>query len=234
VLGLLISTASPRLQAITEFIALRTIVQNQEPLNVSEDKFIWRLAPNRKYSSALAYTAFFQGTTEVDYAKGLWKNWAPLKEKIFCWLAFRNRCWTADRLTKRGLEALEFCTFCDQEQENINHLITNCPFTRKFWFLLCSSRGAADMVPQQYETVRQWWYSISSSQPKERRKERQVVSVRCIFVYVYFPHLLGGFLHILTCTRLLRQTPEDHDGLKMINGSHKGDPADDATAEKSQ
>jgi hypothetical protein len=23
--------------------------------------------------------------------------------------------------------------------------------------------------------------------------------VRCIFVYVYFPHLLGGFLHILTC-----------------------------------
>jgi hypothetical protein len=24
--------------------------------------------------------------------------------------------------------------------------------------------------------------------------------VRCIFVYVYFPHLLGGFLHIHTCT----------------------------------
>jgi hypothetical protein len=26
------------------------------------------------------------------------------------------------------------------------------------------------------------------------------VLVRCIFVYVYFPHLLGGFLHILTYT----------------------------------
>jgi hypothetical protein len=25
-------------------------------------------------------------------------------------------------------------------------------------------------------------------------------TVRCIFVYVYFPHLLGGFLHILTYT----------------------------------
>jgi hypothetical protein len=24
--------------------------------------------------------------------------------------------------------------------------------------------------------------------------------VRCIFVHVYFPHLLGGFLHILTWT----------------------------------
>jgi hypothetical protein len=28
----------------------------------------------------------------------------------------------------------------------------------------------------------------------------KVCYVRCIFVYVYFPHLLGGFLHILTCT----------------------------------
>jgi hypothetical protein len=26
-----------------------------------------------------------------------------------------------------------------------------------------------------------------------------VAGVRCIFTYVYFPHLLGGFLHILTC-----------------------------------
>jgi hypothetical protein len=27
-----------------------------------------------------------------------------------------------------------------------------------------------------------------------------MISVRYIFVHVYFPHLLGGFLHILTCT----------------------------------
>jgi hypothetical protein len=29
---------------------------------------------------------------------------------------------------------------------------------------------------------------------------RTLEPVRCIFVHVYFPHLLGGFLHILTCT----------------------------------
>jgi hypothetical protein len=27
-----------------------------------------------------------------------------------------------------------------------------------------------------------------------------LVYVRCIFVHLYFLHLLGGFLHILTCT----------------------------------
>jgi hypothetical protein len=31
-------------------------------------------------------------------------------------------------------------------------------------------------------------------------KHKCETTVRCIFVYVYFPHLLGGFLHILTCT----------------------------------
>jgi hypothetical protein len=35
-------------------------------------------------------------------------------------------------------------------------------------------------------------------------------------------------------THLLKQTLEDLDELMTINGSHKGDPADDATAGKSQ
>jgi hypothetical protein len=40
------------------------------------------MAANGKYSSASAYNAFFQGTTEVDYAKALWKNLAPLKKDL--------------------------------------------------------------------------------------------------------------------------------------------------------
>jgi hypothetical protein len=35
-------------------------------------------------------------------------------------------------------------------------------------------------------------------------------------------------------THLLRQTPEDHYERMTINGSHRGDPADDATVEKIQ
>jgi hypothetical protein len=73
---------TPSLQAITEFVILWTFVQNQPPLTNSEDKFIWRLTSNGKYSAASTYKAFFQGTIEMDYARALWKNWALLKESI--------------------------------------------------------------------------------------------------------------------------------------------------------
>jgi hypothetical protein len=33
------------------------------------------------------------------------------------------------------------------------------------------------MVPQQQESVRQWWCSIANSHPKERRKERKVLAI---------------------------------------------------------
>jgi hypothetical protein len=72
---------TPTLQAISEFVLLWTCVQDQPPLNSDEDNFIWQLTANGKYSPALAYKAFFNGTIEADYAGALWKNWAPLKEK---------------------------------------------------------------------------------------------------------------------------------------------------------
>jgi hypothetical protein len=33
----------------------------------------------------------------------IWKSWAPGKCKIFLWLAVKNRCWTTDRLARKGL-----------------------------------------------------------------------------------------------------------------------------------
>ena len=35
--------------------------------------------------------------------KRIWKSWAPQHCKFFIWLAINNRCWTGDRLAKRGL-----------------------------------------------------------------------------------------------------------------------------------
>ena len=58
---------------------------------------------------------FFVGSITFEPWKRLWKSWAPNKCKTFVWLAIRNRCWTADRLQKRGLPHLERCPLCDQD-----------------------------------------------------------------------------------------------------------------------
>ena len=52
----------------------------------------------------------------------IWKTWAPLKVKIFLWLAFRRRHWTGDRRRRHGLETREHCYLCDQAPETIDHV----------------------------------------------------------------------------------------------------------------
>jgi hypothetical protein len=52
---------------------------------------------------------------------------------IFLWLVLRDRCWTADRLERRGLSWPLACPFCDQTQKSIAHLLLGCVLARSVW-----------------------------------------------------------------------------------------------------
>jgi hypothetical protein len=73
------------------------------------------------------------------------------------WPAAHNRCWTADRLAKRGLPHPDQCILCDQE-EDIQHLLVGCVFSRDFWFSLLSRFGFAALAPQPSDqSFDNWW-----------------------------------------------------------------------------
>lgn len=59
--------------------------------------------------------------------------WAPLSVKFFSYLASVNRCWTADRLARRGLPHEPACVLCSQHTEDLHHLLVGCVFTRVTW-----------------------------------------------------------------------------------------------------
>lgn len=63
------------------------------------------------------------------------------------WLVTHKRCWTADRLARRGLP---HPALCDQE-EDIQHLLVSCVSTRQFWFWLLHAVGLAVLTPQPQE-----------------------------------------------------------------------------------
>ncbi|WVZ63564.1 LOW QUALITY PROTEIN: hypothetical protein U9M48_013187, partial [Paspalum notatum var. saurae] len=65
--------------------------------------------------------------------KRVWKSWAPPNCKFFVWLAINNKCWTSNRLAKRGLPHQPACPFCDQAEESINHLLSACVLSREVW-----------------------------------------------------------------------------------------------------
>jgi hypothetical protein len=43
-----------------------------------------------------------------------------------------NKCWTTDRLARRGLDHPDKCPLCDQE-ESIDHRLVSCVFAWQFW-----------------------------------------------------------------------------------------------------
>jgi hypothetical protein len=76
-----------------------------------EDKHIFSIAADGKYSAKSAYEGLFAGSTSFSHYHLVWKTWAPPKCRFFLWLVANKRCWTADRLAKRGLDHPARCLF---------------------------------------------------------------------------------------------------------------------------
>ena len=80
------------------------------------------------------------------------------------WLVTHNKCWTADRLARRGLPHLEYFPLCDQEEETIDHLLVHYVFAREIWFNLFRQVGLQTLSPQPTElSFHAWWEKASSS-----------------------------------------------------------------------
>jgi hypothetical protein len=107
------------------------------------------------------------GSISFELWKCLWKSWAPPKCKSFLWLAIRNKCWTADRLRRRGLQYPVVCVLCDQEQEIVQHLLCTCSFARQFWHDILFPLSLGDLTPAADEIpFAEWWRKVL----KNRRK----------------------------------------------------------------
>ena len=140
-------------------------------LSQEEDSHFWRFDSSGQFSSKSAYQAFFNGAIPFEHWKRLWKSWAPQKCKVFLWLAMRERCWTADRLAKRGLPHPAKCVLCDQEDEDIQHLLTTCVVSQDFWFQVLVPLGFGTKAPGQHETsFVEWWKRAAKQTPKEKKK----------------------------------------------------------------
>ena len=91
--------------------------------------------------------------------------------QVFIWLAIRNRCWTADRLQKRGLPHPALCPLCDQEGETAQHILTSCVFARQFWSSILQSLNLSSLVPnRRAKSFAEWWRISWRKVPKQNRK----------------------------------------------------------------
>ena len=122
------------------------------------------------YSCKSAYSSMFTGTVRFSPWKRIWRSWAPPNCRFFIWLAVNNKCWTSDRLAKRGLPHQPACPLCDQEAESINHLLSGCVLSREVWAWLLRELKLNVLPPTSSSRFCSWWKRTATSLEKSLRK----------------------------------------------------------------
>ena len=120
------------------------------------DSFKWAWEKDGKFSARSVYAARFSGLQVAPMADFTWKSRAPLHKCFFTWLAIKNRCWTSDRLARRGLSHQSSCPLCSQHEETMTHIMIGCVFAREVWAKLCLAMGQPDRTPTTKETLLEW------------------------------------------------------------------------------
>jgi hypothetical protein len=111
-------------QVIVEYLHLWDLVAEVELQDGISDQYHWKLDKTGEYTCKSAYKCLFVGTVRIAPWRKIWKNWAPLRCKLFPWLVFNKRCRPADQLASRGLSHPSACPLCDQTEETIHHLLS--------------------------------------------------------------------------------------------------------------
>lgn len=140
---------------LLEFFSLWDRVSTVELHTTSTDMVAWAWEKDGSFSTRSSYVAKFWGREVFPTTDFTWKSRTPLQ----CWffsLALKNRCWTSDRLARRGLPHEDSCPYCAQHEESINHILLDCVFARHVWSTVCTTLCSPEWVPSVDAILTNW------------------------------------------------------------------------------
>jgi hypothetical protein len=167
-------------QGIAESVRLWLAINNVVRDATIPDSFSWPCAANGVYSAKDTYIALCQGNIRSATASCTWKAWAPLKCRLFIWLALQYRVWTSDRRVRHGLqEAMVPCYVCLQEEDTLDHIIMGCVVAREVWFRCFRCAGVQVDIPDGTEKLECWWLK---ARKKFRGKDKRLFDTLVVLI----------------------------------------------------
>jgi hypothetical protein len=76
--------------AIADYLSVWHQISNLQ-LTDTADKLIWKWTSDGKFIVRSAYGALHVGSHPIPGCDLIWETWAPLRVKLFMWLALRGR-----------------------------------------------------------------------------------------------------------------------------------------------
>ena len=95
-------------------------------LHVGNDKVDWVLTPNKLFTVKSCYNFLNDGGLRSRLSVDIWQVAAPLKIKIFVWLATHDKTLSRENLGKRGWPGPQCCAICGCSLESNNHIFLQC------------------------------------------------------------------------------------------------------------
>jgi hypothetical protein len=109
--------------------AVETVERDAE----NPDHISWKGVESGKYTAKTTYGMLCQGSMRWIMSKPVWGSFAPMKCKIFAWLAVKYRLCTSDRRARHGLREMPDAFFtCLLAEDNADHILVLYP-----WRLAC-------------------------------------------------------------------------------------------------
>ena len=163
-------TGGLSVQAIVEYLSLWSRLREITLVHSRQDALVWRWSVDGQFSVRSAYRLLHEGSVSMPSASTLWSTWAPLRVKIFLWLAWRRRLWTADRRRRHDLETHTVCLLCNAQDETSDHLFFGCAFTMQVWDAFLGPLGLARPSHLGCESIFDWWDEVRALWTANRRR----------------------------------------------------------------
>ena len=150
--------------------------QNFRPMG--KDKLLLKNAKEKSFSIKVMYKSF--GTSlVVEFSYRLvWNPVVPPKIGVFAWEAVWGKVLTLDQLKCCGLNLVNRCFMCEEEEETRDHLSIHYKCAKMLWDLFLSIVWISWVFPQSvFHTLLAWQGAVMG----KKRKKFWLAAPLCLF-----------------------------------------------------
>lgn len=133
-----------------DYFKLWRAIESAHLDDTGQDLIVGTLESSGEYTATSAYNIQFEGQTQSNFPKLIWKVWAPQRCKFFLYLLLQDRLWTSARLQLRGWKNNYFCALCERNLKKAQHLFFECHYSRKVCGFVAIWSGCQNLHPSQW------------------------------------------------------------------------------------
>ena len=147
-----------------------------------EDKILFKGSKNDAFSVQSMYRVLDCSPQVAFPFRTIWNPVIPPRMGFFALEASWGKVLTLDQLKRHGRALANRCFLCEEDKEDMNHLLLHCKKVRMLWDLFLSIVGTSWVFP---DSVIQMLLSWQGAPVSKKRKNIWIAAPLCLFWIVW-------------------------------------------------